>query len=266
MKTKKPTQFPEYILRDWEASDGVNFAVALARITGWLLHVDWWTPTDNKEAVENMKSLRVYVGNNSNYIYDIKGKQTIATFSNNIVRPILNRHGLNYGGVATKYYSETKLFTLPLRVKPDEGRIKTAQALIRANTDFLDAIEKRQAPYVPAHIAADFTYGHCNPFATALSDLRNYKPTALIAKEYNKLFELSKVGYIHSFVYDNEGNAIDIWGKDTVANIAQRFGATKYELDETEHFKVSQKLKNNSPEKYEEIYEKSVLIVNEYFK
>ena len=71
MKKKRPTPFPDYILRDWEASDGVNFAVALARITGWLLHVDWWTPTDNKEAVENMKSLRVYVGNNSNHIYDV---------------------------------------------------------------------------------------------------------------------------------------------------------------------------------------------------
>lgn len=264
-KAKKTTQFPDYILRDWEASDGVNFAVALSRITGWLLHVDWWTPTDNKEIVENMKSLRVYVGNNSNQIYDLKGKQTIATFSNNIVRPIAQKRGANYGGVATRYYSESKLFSLPLRVKPDEGRIKSAQELIIANTDFLDKVQKRQEPNVPAHIAADFTFGHCNPFATALSNLKNYKPVALIAKEYNKLFDLSNLGYVHSFNLDNDGNAIDIWGKDTIENIAQRFGVTKYELDEAEHFNVSQKLKTNSPEKYEEIYEKSVAIINEYF-
>ncbi len=264
-KAKKTTQFPDYILKDWEASDGVNFAVALSRITGWLLHVDWWTPTDNKEVVENMKSLRVYVGNNSNQIYDLRGKQTIATFSNNIVRPIAQKRGDNYGGVATKYYSESKLFTLPLRVRPDEGRIKAAQKIIIANTDFLDKIQKRQAPNVPAHIAADFTYGQCNPFATALSDLKNYKPVSLIAKEYNKLFSLSKIGYVHSFALDNDGNAIDIWGKDAIENIAQRFGMTKYELDEAEHWKVSQKLKTNSPEKYKEIYEKSVAIINEYF-
>lgn len=56
-QVKKTTQFPEYILRDWETSDGVNFAIALRRITGWLLHVDWWSPTNDKEVVENMKSL-----------------------------------------------------------------------------------------------------------------------------------------------------------------------------------------------------------------
>lgn len=264
-KAKKEIQFPDYVLRDWEASDGVNFAVALARITGWLLHVDWWTPTDNKEVVENMKSLRVYVGNNANHIYDLKGKQTIATFTNNIIKPILQRRGANYGGVTTKYYSEEKLFTLPLRVRPTESRIKDAEKLIIANTDFLDKIQKRQAPNVPAHIAADFTYGHCNPFATALSELRGFKPVALIAKEYNRLFDSSKLGYVHSFNLDDEGSAIDIWGKDTVENIATRFGLTKYELDEEEHLKVSQKLKTNSPEKYEEIYKKSVIIINQYF-
>ena len=212
-----------------------------------------------------MKSLRVYVGDNANHIYDLKGKQTIATFTNNIIRPILQKRGANYGSVATKYYSEKKLFTLPLRVKPDEGRIKTAQELIIANTDFLDKVQKRQAPNIPAHIAADFTYGQCNPFANALNDLKKYKPVALIAKEYNKLFELSKVGYVHSFNLDTDGNAIDIWGKDTIENVAQRFGLTKYELDEPEHFNVSEKLKTNSPDKYQEIYEKSVVIINEYF-
>lgn len=264
-KAKKVTQFPDYILRDWEASDGVNFAVALARITGWLLHVDWWTPTDNKEIVENMKSLRVYVGNNFNHVYDLKGKQTIATFTNNIIRPISQKRGANYGGIATRYYSEEKLFTLPLRVRPDEGRIRTAQKIINANTDFLDTIQKRQTPNVPAHIAADFTYGECNPFATVLSELRGYKPIALIAKEYNQLFGLSKLGYIHSFNLYTDGGAVDIWGKDTIENIALRFGLTKYELDEAEHFKVNQKLKTNSPERYEETYKKSVAIINEYF-
>ena len=265
MKAKKITQFPDYILRDWEASDGVNFAVALARITGWLLHVDWWTPTDNKEVVENMKSLRVYVGNNFNQIYDLKGKQTIATFTNNIISPLAKKRGENYGGVTTRYYSEEKLFSLPLRIRPDEGRIKVAQDLINANTDFLDKIPKRQEPYVPAHIAAKYSHSQCNPFANALSDLKGYKPTALIAKEYNKLFSLTELGYVHSFAFDKDGNAIDIWGKDTVENIAKRFWVTQYTLDEAEHLNVSRTLKNNSPKEYEEIYEESVAIIKEFF-
>jgi len=151
-KKKKITQFPEYILRDWEANDGVNFAVALARITGWLLHVDWWSPTDNKEVVENMRSLRVYVGTNSNQIYDLKGKYTIATFTNNIIMPIAKKRGENYGTGVTRYYSEDKLFTLPLRVKPDESRIRAAQEIISTNTDFLVKIQKRSpGPQLAPH-------------------------------------------------------------------------------------------------------------------
>ena len=264
-QVKKTTQFPDYILRDWEVSDGVNFAIALSRITGWLLHVDWWSPTDGNEIVENMKSLRVYVGNNSSQIYDFRGKQSLASFIKNIIKPIAQKRGANYGGIVTRYYSESKLFSLPMRVKPDENRISAAQKLIIGNKDFLEKIPKRQAPSVPAHIAADFTFGHCNPFATALSDVRNYKSVALIAKAYNDLFGLSRLGYIHSFALDNDGNAIDIWGKDTVENIAQRFGTVEYELSEVEHFNVSQKLKTNSLIKYDEVYEKSIAIINEYF-
>ena len=142
MKAKKLSQFPEYILRDWEASDGVNFAIALARITGWLLHVDCWTPTDDKEIVDNMKSLRVFVGNNSNQIYDLRGKHTIVTFTNNIIKPLVKKRGQNYGGVVTRFYSESKIFSLLLRVKPDESRIKAAQELIINNTTFLENIPK----------------------------------------------------------------------------------------------------------------------------
>ncbi|GAB4043193.1 hypothetical protein GCM10028774_57850 [Spirosoma jeollabukense] len=231
-----------------------------------MLHVDWWTPTNDKEVAENMKSLRVYVGNNANQIYDFKGKQSLATFTKNIIKPLAQKRGANHGGIATRYYGESILFSLPLRVKPDENRIITAQKMIIANKDFLRKIPKRQDPNVPAHIAANFTFGHCNPFANALSDLKNYKPVALIAKKYSDLFGFSQPGYVHSFAIDHDGNAIDIWGKDTVENIAQRYGVIEYELSEVEHFIISQKLKNNSTIKYGEIYEKSTAIINEYFK
>ena len=264
-KIKKGGQFPEYVLRNWENSDGVNFAIALARITSWILHVEWWTPTDDKESLENMKPLRVYVGNNSNQIYDIKGKQTISTFSNNIILPITNKRGYNYGGVVSKFYDESKLFSLPLRIKPSEEKIREAQKLICNNTEFLSKIPPRNEPMVPAYIAAKYTFGLCNPFAEALYDIKGLKPIALIAKEYTKYFESSKLGYVHSFVLDHENNAIDIWGKDSIENIAKRFELTKYDLDESEHQRVTQGLKSQSPEKYNEIYKDSVKIINQFF-
>jgi hypothetical protein len=60
-------------------------------------------------------------------------------------------------------------------------------------------------------------------------------------------------------------NEIDIWGKNTVENIAQRFGVVEYELSEVEHFNVNPKIENNSLIKYVEIYENSVAIVNKCF-
>jgi hypothetical protein len=264
-KNKKNTQFPEYILRDWKNSDGVNFAIALARITNWILHVDWWTPTDNNEEIENMKPLRVYVGNNSNQIYDLKGKQTISTFSNNIITPILKKRGYNYGGVVSRYYAESTLFNLPLRIRPSEEKIEEAKKFIYNNTEFLSKIPTRNNPLVPADIAAKFTFGKCNPFAEALSELKGFKATAIIAKKYNPIIANNKPGYVHSFVLDQDNNAIDVWGKDTIENIAKRFEVSIFELSESEHIARNQLLKNDYPDKYEEIYNESVRIINEYF-
>lgn len=266
MKTKVSKEFPEYIIQNWEASDGVNFAIALARITGWILQVDWWSPSDNEEIVDNMKPLRVYVCNNSNQIYDIKGKQTITTFIDRIIMPLAQKRGSCYGGIVSRFYSERELFNLPLRIKPNEAKIQEVQKNICNNTDYLEKIPLRDEPKVPAHIAAKFTFGYCNPFAEALRDLKGYKPIAIIAKEYNEQFELSNLGYAHSFVLDKDDNAMDIWGIDSVENIIQRFGITRYELDESAHLQVNQTLKRNSQEKYNEVYEESVAIIKEYFR
>lgn len=264
-KANNKGQFPEYILRNWEDNDGINFAIALSRITGWILNVSWWSPTDEHEIVEKMKPLRVYVQNNSNQIYDIRGKQTIATFSNNIIIPRCRKRGYEGGGVVDRCYSEQMLFDLPLRIKPCETKIEEAQVLIRKNTDFLGRIPLRNEPKVPAFIAAKFTYGSCCPFATALFDLKGFKPIAIIAKEYLRPFELTKPGYVHSLVKDKDDNFIDAWGKDSLENIIQRYHVAKYELSEAEHYATNLRLKTNSPEKYNELYEESVAIINEYF-
>jgi hypothetical protein len=264
-KSKNNGQFPEYILQCWEANDCVNFAIALSRMTGWILHIDWWTPTNDKEVVENMKPLRVHVGNNSNQVYDIRGRQTISTYTNNILMPIFKKRALKNGGIVTRYYSEQKLFDLPLRIKPNETKIQEAIEFINRNILFLNRIPLRNDPKVPADIAAKFTFGSCNPFATALCDLRGYKAVAIIAKEYNRIFDNNRLGYVHSFVLDQDNKAIDVWGKDNIENIAQRFEIAKYEISESEHVKVNQRYKVNSLELYNILYEESVAIINEYF-
>ncbi len=266
MKKKIDKRFPEYLVQNWEACDGVNFAIALARITNWILHVEWWTYKDGSESENEMKPLRVYVGNNSNHIYDFRGKQTINSFSNNIIQPLIKKRRINSsGGVATKCYSEEELLNLPLRIKPSETRILEAQKFINENLSFLNDIPKRVEPKVPAHIGARYTFGLCNPFAEALKNLKGYKAIGIIAKEYTLQFSRSKLGYAHSIALDDDGNAIDIWGIDKIENIVQRFGIKEYELDESEHSRVNLTLKQNSPENYKKYYEESVSIINEFF-
>lgn len=77
VKNKKTKgHFTSDQIRNWENKDGVNFAIALARITGWLLHVDWLT-IDQHAKVKDMTPLRVYVGIDTDYIFDFNGKKHI---------------------------------------------------------------------------------------------------------------------------------------------------------------------------------------------
>ncbi|MDR7212209.1 hypothetical protein [Flavobacterium piscis] len=64
--------FDKGLIVEWENNNGVNFAIALARITGWLLHVDWFGKTQD-DLPENMKSLRAYVGTDANLAIDFNG-------------------------------------------------------------------------------------------------------------------------------------------------------------------------------------------------
>lgn len=268
MKTSSSSnseQFTKEQLKSWEDSDGINFAIALTRITGWLLHVDWWNQDHSNKDVHKMKSLRVYVEDDTKNIFDIRGKMSLNPFCNNIILPLAKKIGKGKGEVLTRFYSEEKIFTLPLRVKPSEERIKSAEIAIRKNLDFLSKIPLRKSPFVPAHLAAEFTFGRCAPFSEAMKDIMNKKAIAIIAIEYNKQFNLSRLGYAHSINLNVDGSAEDVWGIEDIEKIVERFGITKYKLDENEHIKVVKTLKQNSSDKYDEAYNEAANIIREYF-
>ncbi|MGN6638027.1 MAG: hypothetical protein ACTHJ8_03890, partial [Mucilaginibacter sp.] len=122
-------KFPEQLIREWENSDGVNFAIALARETGWLLQVDWWAYSSN-DVVENMRSLRVYVATDGDAVYDFNGKKLIQAYNTYVVQPIARKRNYPGNGISSRFYSEEKLWDLPLRVKPSAAEIiKAVQEL-----------------------------------------------------------------------------------------------------------------------------------------
>lgn len=256
--------FSKDVIRSWDDSDGVNYAVAFSRLTGWLLHVDWLRYSDKEENENNMKSLRVYVGDSGNNIYDAQGRRRVAPFVNSIIKPLMKKRGGAKVGLLNRYYTEERLFELPLRIKPDSTRIESAIKLMKNNVDFFTRLPVRQSPCIPAKKAADFTFGHCVPFTAALKDLTGLKATSIIASRFINLFGYTPLGYVHSFLLHPDGKVEDAWGVQTIGEIAARFGIEEYKLSEAEHEKAMYRLKLNSPEKYEAYYLLATDLIKKY--
>lgn len=208
--------------------------------------MDWWSTAEGYEPVEEMKSLRVYVADDQDNIFDLRGKLRIASFSQQVILPIAKKRGSGKGGVLTRYYSEEKIFQLPLRIKPDPTRITAAEEAIRNNAVFLEKIPLRQSPFLPANLAADYSFGRCAIYATAMHDLTSLPVTAVIAHQYTPLFANSEIGYAHSIVLHENELAEDSWGKQPINRILSRYGIEKYSLDTDEHIRVNETLKRNS--------------------
>ncbi|WP_138765819.1 hypothetical protein [Pedobacter xixiisoli] len=262
MKKKKRAdiEFPETLLKSWELSDGVNFAIALSRITGWLLHVDWWCISEN-DPIEQMKSLRVYVGVDNDTVYDFRGKKRAQAFAHYVITPIAQKRVTGKGIVLTRFYSEETLMTLPLRVKPSETEIAKAKEAIINNRNFLNKLPIRLNPEIPAHIAAQFNFGWCAVYAEAKREISNLPVFGIIAKKYIDAYSNSSLGFCHSVVIHPDGDAEDSWGKQPLSNIIANFGIQEYELDEEVQKEVNSNLKRNSPEKYKEAYEMAMAYI-----
>lgn len=248
-KQKANDKFPDELLREWESTDGVNFAVALARVSGWLLHVDWWTP-EHGAPIEQMRSLRVYVGTDGDAIYDFNGKKRIQAYNQYTIQPILQKRKYTGGGVASRYYSEEKLWQLPLRIRPSEAGIAKAEEALRKYPGFLAKMPPRINPQIPAHLAADFTFGKCAVFAAVKQELSGLPAIAISVSRYVEAFSLSKIGYCHSVVLHPDGDWEDAWGKQPPANILTRHGIELYTLSGQVQKDVASRLRKNSPELY----------------
>lgn len=256
-KIKQRAAFAPQLIEEWEADDCVNFAVGLARLTGWLLHVDWWsTSTEPKEGIplDQLKPLRVYVADNHDRIFDVRGVRSIREFNESVLVKLIRKNGFGNGGVCTRFYDEAKLSSLPLRSLPDEAKIARAIEDIRANSHYLAAIPARMQPFIPAHKAAQYTYGRCASFAEAMRELTGLQPAALLAVRFSPLYEgtrRSESGYFHSVVLHPDGMAEDSWGKAPLEEIASRFGVIEFKTSSDEHRRVVEKLRQSSTDLYE---------------
>ncbi|MBB3951478.1 hypothetical protein [Aureimonas jatrophae] len=264
-KAKRALGFTDADVRRWEADDCVNFAIALARRTEWLLHVDWLTPNGRKEREAGdeaeMVPLRVYVGDDSSTVFDARGITSIWEFSPKTVARLAKERSQptwRQPGVTTRTYAEDRLWSLPLRRAPDIAEIDHATKVIDAHPTFPQRIPPRATPTFPAKFAANYQWGFCAMFAEAFEDLTGEAATAFCIDEMDDGWASGEVGaggYVHSFVPHADGTATDSWGRQSTARIAERFGALRWHEDRELHLRVVARLRGNSPERYAERYE-----------
>lgn len=270
-KSKQRAGFAQDKVDEWESGDCVDFAVALARLTGWLLHVDWWTTSyqrasDTKE--DGFKAIRVYVGDDKNSIFDPRGVMSIADYTERVAkRQIRLREFHGVGGVLTRFYSEGELSRLPLRFQPDEARVQRAIAEISTHPSYLASIPARAQPCLPAHEAARFSFGECAVFAQALCERAGLTPAALLVVRMlpgRRLPDANERGYFHSVCLHSDGMGEDSWGRARLSDIAMRFGVAEFVTNEDEHRSVVQQIKRNTPENYDSAYNDAVALIHEY--
>ena len=267
-KIKQRAAFAPHLIAAWEAEGCVNFAFALARLTGWLLHVDWWTPSTDHTVdtpIEKMRPLRVYVADNHNLIFDVRGVKSIVDFNEGSISPLARKFGS--GGVRTRFYDEVGISALQLQFQVDEEKIAQATEAIKENSYFLAAIPLRQPPYIPAYEAAKFTYGRCAAFAEVMYELTGLPPTALLAVRFLPLYEGTQrgaSGYFHSVVLHDDGMAEDSWGKASLSEIARRFGVVEFKTSDDEHRIVVNNLKLSSADLYEDARQEATVLVRQY--
>lgn len=258
-KLKKNAAFPEELVRFWEQELCVNFAIALARKTDWLLHVDWLSDSyDEGESSANMIPLRVYVADNGDKIFDVRGVFKIPSFVERTIRPLMEKaRRPSTKGVRTRFYSEEKLRLLPLPFSPDEQKISDAIKAIDNNPLFLKGIPERKPPHLPAYEAAEFTFGRCAVFAQALAKAKGLPTFGLIVVKFAPMCssaQCSEGEYFHSVVMHQDGEVEDAWGKAPIAEIASRFGVVEFVTSAEEHDTVIRNLSTNTPDRYQQAY------------
>ncbi|TCC98774.1 hypothetical protein [Pedobacter hiemivivus] len=266
MKAKnniKAKTFPDVMMKRWENSDGIDFAIALARLTGWMLQVDWLT-TEQHADVENMTPVRVYVETNRDVVFDFTGKKGIMAFNKYVIQPIAGKRTRTPTAyIDTRCYSEQALRELPLRVKANDTEIEKATSAISAHPTFLDTIPKRQNPEIPAYLASKFSHGNCVPFADALMNLTGLPAAGIDVMKYADECG-SRLGFCHAIIIHPDGQVEDAWGKQPLSEVLERFYIKEYTMSATifEERKAIQS--REYPDRYQDAYKLAISFLKDH--
>lgn len=249
------------LIKRWEKSDGIDFAIALARLTGWMLQVDWLTLNEH-DAEKNMIPVRVYVETNRDIVFDFTGKRSVMAFHKYIIRPIaFKRSRMRNEHIATRCYSEEALRELPLKVQASEDEIQKATDAILAHATYLNLVPKRLNPEIPAYIASGFSHGNCVPFAHAFHDVTGLPAVGIEVSKYADNCA-NPLGFCHSVILHPDGQVEDSWGKQPLAEVLERFYIREYRMNPDIYYNRKVIQMREYPDRYHKAYELAISLLN----
>lgn len=256
IKALKSKSFPDVLIKQWENNDGVDFAIALARLTGWMLQVDWLAGSENEE-LENMIPVRVYVETNRDVVFDFTGKKSIMAFNKYVITPLaMKRIKKGVQNISTRCYTEEALRELPLRVRATNYGIERATIALLANTDYLALIPKRQNLHISGHDASQFSHGNCVPYAEAIHDLTNLPAVGIEVLKYADECG-SRLGFCHAVILHPDGNVEDSWGIQPLSVILERFYIKEYKMGPQIFLEAKERQRKEYSERYDKAYVKA---------
>lgn len=264
--------FSRVDIEQWERSKCLNFAVGLARKTGWLLHIDWAVNHRDFEKATLRVPVRAHVGSDRNVVFDPRGVFSVEEHAEKIVRPlvegVLPPGSSGEYGVETRTYDDRDFTKLnSLGVYPDEAEIVAAQRKIVERPLFLARIPCRPTPTLPAKVAADFSWGNCLPYAEALREITGLPALGLVAVKLEDQWGAdapASNGYVHSLIVHPDGTGEDSWGRQPMKDIAARYHAIEWRLDLDSHSVLVEKFKSEAPERYSRRFEEAKLLISTY--
>lgn len=267
-KLRMAHSFSKSIVQKFEDGDCLAFAIALARATGWLIHIDWWSQdgvSPSHDESGHAKIVRAYVADDKNHIFDVRGIYTVIDFNERIIKKLVSKKRFIDGGVLTRFYSENDALRIGLKNVVRDSDILAATNEISKNLKFLSLIPKRFPSALPAHEAAYFSWGSCAAFSEALSDLTGLKSFGLIAVKYAPNFKPEGYSphWVHSLILHNDGTAEDSWGRSSISAIASRYGVIEFQLSASEHRDVVNKLKMESSDRFQMDYSRACFLMQD---
>jgi hypothetical protein len=272
-KLKKAAAFQHDMIVRWEARICIDFALALSQMTGWLLHIDWLdlgiSGQNQVRSTGRLRPLRIYVGDDKNQVFDVRGIKTFDNFRLRTIYPLAatacgKSGGMPVGNIVTKAYGEDELACLPTLPAIDAFLIQQAKATMRDNGRFMSQIPVRPEPRIPPEVAFRYSAGECQIFAEALGEARGVEPVALVARSFRNgvTAPTDEHGYVHSMLVYADGTCEDAWGRQRIEDVSQRYGLREWALDRDYHRRVIEEMRVRMPERFESAISEARTIVS----